>query len=571
APLPTVTPPGPGEPTVPPEALRMRAAPTATRGRPPATPTPLTPVPSPTPLPTRSLPSTGYDDVPMIEIPAGEFIMGITEKESRQWHDRWRQTCGPRCITFYQFLNEAPQMTVYLDSFLIDQYKVTNIRYRRCVEAGACAPPADDRWREPHYDNFAVRVNWYDAEAYCRWVGKRLPTEAEWEKAARGTDGRWYPWGNEHDPTRYARAEEEPVDRYPQGASPYGVIGMLDEPPEWTSDWYLPYPGNQAIYPGADTSDPRTYGDRLYEKGYRAVRGQVLEGGYAEDSRVSIRAPGDPTDGAFSFRCVMGPPPVPLEQAVVQSTAPTPVPTLVPAATVDVSNMVYIPAGPFIMGTNEVSPDDFLRGGETPQHVVYLDAFYIDRTEVTRAEFAAFLKRLGISRRACSGYDCGGGLIDLETYDPDTDPYASWAARNVSWYGAQAYCAWVGKRLPTEAEWEKAARGTDGRRYPWGNEPIPEYDGPVSSHPEWASPYGVLDTLGNVGEWVADWYDQRYYSYSPYINPWGPPDGQEKVIRGDISGWIGESMVQPVTYRYYAVPYNAANRTGFRCAYTPPR
>lgn len=534
----------------------MRAAPTATRGRPPATPTPLPPtvVVSPTPLPTRSVPSSGDDEVPMLEIPPGEFIMGITEREAFILYRQWRETCGPRCLLFYQFENEVPQMIVYLDTFWIDQYKVTRARYRRCVEAGVCAPLENDPGPSP-YDNFAARVNWYDANDYCHWVGKRLPAEAEWEKAARGTDGRWYPWGNEYDPTRHT-LEAAPVDQYPQGASPYGVVGMLDEPPEWTSDWYRPYPGNQDVYLGKDTSDPygREFG--FYDLGYRTVRGQVLHGGYAEDSRVTMRAPGHPTESLRGFRCVRGPQPPALEQAIRRSTAPTPVPTLVPATSVDLSNMIYVPAGPFIMGTNDASPE------EAPLHIVYLDAFYIDRTEVSRGEFAAFLKMMGTFKRACGGYDCSSEI-------PDNERYASWPVMDATWYGAQAYCAWVGKRLPTEAEWEKAARGTDGRFYPWGNEPIVEYSDPVGIHPEWASPYGMLDALGNVGEWVADWYDPWYYSYSPYINPPGPPTGTEKVVRGYISAMY-MVMVRPVTSRGHFDPSDGV-RIGFRCAYSPPR
>ncbi|MCX8066686.1 MAG: formylglycine-generating enzyme family protein [Anaerolineae bacterium] len=556
APLPTVTPPGPGEPTVPPEALRMRAAPTPTRGRPPSTPTPIPPRASPTPLPTRPVSAAGHDDVPMIEIPAGEFIMGITEGEVTYLQDQWRATCGPRCITFYQFHNEAPQMIVSLDTFWIDQYKVTNARYRRCVEAGICSPPEEDNWRYSHYDNFAARVNWYDADAYCRWVGKRLPTEAEWEKAARGTDGRWYPWGNEYDKTRHAR-QEGPVDQHPQGASPYGVLGALDYPSEWTSDWYRPYPGNRALYPAKDTSDPYGWNDGLYDMGYRSARGLVRDGGHAEDSRVTMRAPGHP-EAHLGFRCVRGPQPVPLEQAILWNTAPTPVPTLMPARVVDLSNMVYVPAGPFIMGTNEVSPDDFYRGDETPLHIVYLDAFYIDRTEVTRREFAAFLKALGTDLRACEGYNCGSGWISEKA------EYSDYPAMGVTWYGAQAYCTWVGKRLPTEAEWEKAARGTDGRRYPWGNEPtfLGNYRDPVGSRPENASPYGMLDALGNVVEWVADWYDPAYYTSSPLVNPLGPPTGTKKVVRG-----FG---LFPVTYRDPEFPYTE-HGIGFRCAYSPGR
>jgi formylglycine-generating enzyme required for sulfatase activity len=195
--LPTVTPPGPDEPTLPLEALTMRAAPTATPGVPPSLPSTATPTLSPILIPTPTPVSpTGHDDVPMVEIPAGEFIMGSTEEEVEQLNERWKEKCGDRCAIFYRFNNEAPQMVVYLDTYAIDQYKVTNGRYRRCVASGVCVPLSE--W-EAHRvdtldDNYAAQVTWINANTYCQWVGKRLPTEAEWEKAARGTDGRWYPY-----------------------------------------------------------------------------------------------------------------------------------------------------------------------------------------------------------------------------------------------------------------------------------------------------------------------------------------------------------------------------------------
>lgn len=505
----------------------------------------------------------------MVEVPAGEFIMGTTEEEVERLESQWRERCGERCVIFYRFANEAPQMTVYLDAYSIDQYKVTNARYRRCVEAGVCSPPSppyQESFWDPQYDGYAAHVNWYNANAYCQWVGKRLPTEAEWEKAARGTDGRLYPWGNEYDPVRYAYNPDayEPVDRYPQGASPYGVVGLLDRPPEWTIDWYRAYPGNAATYPGLDTSDMGGREKGRYAKGYRAIRGSGLPD--EEAARASVRGASDPmTNNYPGFRCVRGPQPVSLEQAIVRSTAPTPVPTPVPAATVDLSHMVYVPTGPFIMGNNDIPLDDPYRLGEAPQHVVYLDAFYIDRTEVTRREFAAFLNTLGTNRRACGGYDCGHGWL------VGGEEYAAYPAMGVTWYGAQAYCAWVGKRLPTEAEWEKAARGTDGRRYPWGNEPIPEfleeYREPVGSRPGNASPYGMLDALGNVMEWVADWYDPAYYAYSPYANPLGPPSGENKVIRGPSTP--GRMLTAGVTLRWFDSPHVPFDIGGFRCAYSP--
>jgi formylglycine-generating enzyme required for sulfatase activity len=185
--------------------------------------------------------------------------------------------------------------------------------------------------------------------------------------------------------------------------------------------------------------------------------------------------------------------------------------------------MVYIPAGEFIMGSDEGDSD------ERPVHTVYLDAFHIDRTEVANAQYQACV-------------EAGACDAPSNTTYYDNSNYAQHPVVHVSWDDADAYCRWAGKRLPTEAEWEKAARGTDGRRYPWGNsEPDcnkANYNDcvglttEVGSYPAGASLYGVLDMAGNVWEWVADWYDPGYYSQSPTRNPPGPDSGELRVLRG---------------------------------------
>ncbi len=171
----------------------------------------------------------------MILIPAGEFIMG---------EDFSKKSLGPR-------------HTVYLDDYYIDQYHVTNVYYKTFLnETRRSAPP---NWRgqnfPPDSDNHPVSfVSWYDADAYCRWIGKRLPTEEEWEKAARGTDGRMFPWGKRF-LKNHANVSQEgykgttPVDLLPEGKSPYGLYDMAGNLFQWTSDWFLPYPGNPVPHP----------------------------------------------------------------------------------------------------------------------------------------------------------------------------------------------------------------------------------------------------------------------------------------------------------------------------------
>jgi formylglycine-generating enzyme required for sulfatase activity len=171
----------------------------------------------------------------MVLIPAGEFFMG---------ENFTKKSLGPR-------------HTVHLEAYHIDQYHVTNAHYKKFVDGAGHRPPS--HWRGNVYpsakaDHPVTFVSWNDADAYCKWEGKRLPTEAEWEKAARGTDGRMFPWGSQFEPKRANVPPEgvkdtSPVDAFPEGKSPYGVYDMSGNVFQWTSDWFLPYPGNTVPHP----------------------------------------------------------------------------------------------------------------------------------------------------------------------------------------------------------------------------------------------------------------------------------------------------------------------------------
>ncbi len=234
--------------------------------------------------------------------------------------------------------------------------------------------------------------------------------------------------------------------------------------------------------------------------------------------------------------------------------------------------MILIPAGEFTMG----NPRGEGNSDEWPAHNVYLDDFYIDRYEVTNREFADFLNSatysdnwINIKDKRCLIEKKGDFYVPK--YGCENHP-----AIGISWYGASSYAAWAGKRLPTEAEWEKAARGTDRRVFPWGS----EWDSlkcanscpggikmlmPGGSFPEGASYYGVMDMAGNVWEWCSDWYDWNYYKKSPAENPAGPVEGNSKVIRGGSWFYSSPSDFRCSRRAGKALTCKLIN-IGFRCA-----
>jgi formylglycine-generating enzyme required for sulfatase activity len=249
------------------------------------------------------------------------------------------------------------------------------------------------------------------------------------------------------------------------------------------------------------------------------------------------------------------------------SLAPTSLPRTPPSAPqrgdawqrpADSMVMVYVPGGRFQMGAHEGDPD--ARSDEFPPHTVTLDGFWIDQTEVTNAQFAAFLNENGNSDEA------GRKMIELNRgycqIKQDAEEYSFGSAGErpvvmVTWYGADAYCNWVGGRLPTEAEWEYAARGPEGSIYPWGDV-APNCDlvrsgdcgrspTKVGSLPYGASWCGALDMAGNVWEWVGDWFGP--YVSQDQTNPTGPSTGSVRVQRG--GGWHSPRWELRATFRQH--------------------
>jgi len=228
----------------------------------------------------------------------------------------------------------------------------------------------------------------------------------------------------------------------------------------------------------------------------------------------------------------------------------------------DGREMVQIPEGPFVMG----SRDDDSDPDEKPEHQIYLKAVYLDKTEVAQDEYERFAKMTKRAKRK----------IEVFEDDPAKLLKPNLPAIAVTWDDAEAYCKWAGKRLPTEAEWEKGARGEGKRRYPWGNEFVSGYanidgteDGfrylaPPGSFEAGRSTYGLYDMTGNVGEWVADSYAENFYQKSPYRDPKGPEEGDQKVIRG--GSWRETKKNARPSKRFQAKPWRHDITVGFRCA-----
>ncbi|MDP8255926.1 MAG: SUMF1/EgtB/PvdO family nonheme iron enzyme [Candidatus Alcyoniella australis] len=462
----------------------------------------------------------------MVEVPSGPCIIGADrDQDGDSTPDEW------------------PLRTVEVGRFEIDRLETTLGQYLECVAVGACpatpeelhnVPSNSCNWsRADKLEHPVNCVTWKQADAYCRWKNKRLPSEIEWEKAARGTDGRRYPWGEQWIPGRANVGDgrfTQPVGGYPKGASPYGMLDALGNVMEWTADSY-----EEGLNPGIS--------QRAARGKNRVVRG----GGFGSGDwgrRLSYRdwyAP-DHRDPRIGFRCARGP------------ALPTDVKKATPCRFAGFSQKLRVPAGEFTVGCDPQQRDDCQPGN--PSRKVRLHSFEIDAREVGVYDYLQCVQA-GKCTLPDPGKYCNFGKADRLDHPVNC----------IDQQQARDYCAFRNGRLPTALEWEKAARGIDGRRFPWGesqptcNLTCSGINGSgcgkdrtfvAGSLLAGASPYGALDMAGNVWEWTVDRDPAR--------------DGA-MIVKG---GAWDERAGLPA-YRFRSHPAAArVDNVGLRCVYASP-
>lgn len=234
----------------------------------------------------------------------------------------------------------------------------------------------------------------------------------------------------------------------------------------------------------------------------------------------------------------------------------------------DPVEMAAVAAGEFTMGSVQGAPD------ERPPHTVTLPAYAIDKLEVTNARYREFEEWMERRRdhSLCHHAEPRGKDHRHKNFGPEFSG-PNLPVTGVDWFDAFAYAGWAGKRLPTEAEWERAARGTEARRYPWGQSPEPAranfggavgHPTPVGAYASGASPEGCADMAGNVWEWCLDWFDPRWYTKGDDLNPFGPDRGETRVLRG--GSFLDFASSVRATFRAHTEPAARARHIGFRCA-----
>lgn len=496
-----------------------------------------------------------------LKVPSGVFRMGsVSESDALAPPD------------------ETPQHDSILSTFYISETPITNAQYRLFVDATGYTVPGhwlDGCIPDGLDDHPVTYVDWRDACAFCDWADCRLPGEEEWEKAARGCDGRRYPWGDEPpsgELTNFAGnvGTTTPVGCYPLGVSPYGLQDTAGNVMEWTDTVFRPYPlpsfpdttegpialrGGSYLHPATCVRCARRHSffptARDEYIGFRVASGwkrKLTDHGTTEEPD---KERSDKAKTVHPYRRIVAPEPsrrTDKARSILVSR---------PSVTFD---WVNIPGGPFRMGSGTSEIEDALFHEETPQLRVFAQDFLISRTPVTNGQYQRFVEG--------TGYPSPGHWLDRRISESLADHPVTY----VDWYDACAFCAWSGCRLPTEAEWEKAARGVDGRRYPWGEDSpdvrqarfavmAGETTAEVRHAPLGASPYGVLDMAGNVWEWV-------HTLYRPY--PYNSADGREEDASPDRRVLRGGSFLSPdarylrCAARSRSYPVRRRDHIGFR-------
>lgn len=517
----------------------------------------------------------------MVLVPAGLYWVGCVPAD-------------PAC-----FPEEKPGRTVTLTKpFWLDATEVTVGAYRAfALATGRSLPPSPPFRQDDAHP--VVNVSWHDAADYCAWAGKRLPSEAEWEAAGRGGRVDWvFPTGVTASPESANAGGATARDRFTYTApvasfppNPFGIHDLAGNVWEWVGDWFA---SEAHAAPPRDPSGPDSGTLR------------VMKGGAWNSSPVSLRVsnrgrfPPDSRRDTVGFRCAQDADPqaaalLPAMPPTAAATPPSPAPAAPPPAGLAALPPPTAPppvlaAGPSPLPTRPAQPGaearretdaagavvvylppaTFERGcvlgdascfaDEQPRHSVTLTrGFWIHTTEVTVASYRVFAAATG------------RGMVDVPSWANEAHPVV-----NVTWENAQAYCRWIGGRLPSEAEWEYAARGgRGGQRYPWGeniDHDHANFDGtggldvfPKSAPVGTFAPngFGLFDTAGNVWEWCADWYAERAYTNAAVTDPLGPGEGVRRVVRG--GSWTSDPSRLRSSYRFSLEPGTESLSVGFRC------